>query len=82
MEQRTRGMSQRPSWDDAPAPIPAPRDLRPAMSTLLMPDPEEGLRAKLARSRRAAAGLPEVASAARDEVTLVERLALTGSPPQ
>ncbi|CAM9826336.1 unnamed protein product [Ectocarpus fasciculatus] len=59
--------SERPPWDGAPAPLPAPRQTRRAISSLLMPDPDERLRDKLIKSRKAAAGVPVTASSTQDE---------------
>ncbi|CAM9262855.1 unnamed protein product [Scytosiphon promiscuus] len=58
---------QRPAWDGTPAPLPAPRDVRRAISSLLMPDPDERLRDKLIKSRKTAAGIPVTASSTKDE---------------
>lgn len=60
--------TQRPAWDGTPAPLPAPRNVRRAISSLLMPDPDERLRDKLIKSRKAAAGIPVTASSTKDEV--------------
>ncbi|CAM9113775.1 unnamed protein product [Ectocarpus sp. 13 AM-2016] len=59
--------SERPPWDGAPAPLPAPQHTRRAISSLLMPDPDERLRDKLIKSRKAAAGVPVTASSTKDE---------------
>eukprot|EP00903_Cladosiphon_okamuranus_P010740 g10151.t1 len=59
---------ERPPWDGTPAPLPAPRNVRRAISSLLMPDPDERLRDKLIKSRKAAAGIPVTTSSAKDEV--------------
>ncbi|CAM9210895.1 unnamed protein product, partial [Hapterophycus canaliculatus] len=59
---------RRPPWDGTPAPLPAPRDVRRAISSLSMPDPDERLRDKLIKSRKAAAGIPVTASSTKDEV--------------
>ncbi|CAM9184466.1 unnamed protein product [Ectocarpus sp. 4 AP-2014] len=59
--------SERPPWDGAPAPLPAPQHTRRAISLLLVPDPDERLRDKLIKSRKAAAGVPVTSSSAKDE---------------
>lgn len=61
-------LTQRPPWDGTAAPLPAPRNVRRAISSLLMPDPEETLRDKLVKSRKLAAGIPVTASSTKDEV--------------
>lgn len=60
---------QQPRWDGTPAPIPAPQDVRRGINSLLVPDPDERLRDKLIKTRKAAAGLPLSISTIRDEVT-------------
>ncbi|CAM9192548.1 unnamed protein product [Discosporangium mesarthrocarpum] len=52
---------ERPAWDDSPAPIPTPCESRRAVSELLMPDPDERICDKLAKTRKAAAGVPSIA---------------------
>lgn len=59
---------QKPPWNSQPAPLPAPQDVRRAPSSFLLPDPDERLRDKLARSRRAAAGVLDTAWAIRGRV--------------
>lgn len=63
--------TQRPPWDGTPAPLPAPRNVRRAISSLLMPDPDERLRDKIIKTRKAAAGIPVTASSTKDEVRSV-----------
>ncbi|CAN0023658.1 unnamed protein product, partial [Sphacelaria rigidula] len=59
-----------PSWDGTPAPLPAPREVRRALSSMLEPDPDERLRDKLVKSRKIAAGIPVTASSIKDEVSI------------
>eukprot|EP00752_Nemacystus_decipiens_P006801 g6106.t1 len=67
LELRRIFSDERPPWDGTPAPLPAPRNVRRAISSLLMPDPDERLRDKLIKSRKAAAGIPVTASSVKDE---------------
>lgn len=60
--------SQRPQWDGTPLPLPAPKDVRRPINSLLQPDPDERLRDKIVKSRKAAAGIPVTSWSLMEEV--------------